>query len=185
MSGFNGTFDATQFDPTQGTPTHPAGKFPAYISKTEIKANKDNTGGYLAVELTTQAGVITSRYNLFSTSAQAVEIAQRELSSICHAVGVLKPKDSQELHNKPLIVTVDVEKNEQNGNLNNRVKKYAAIGAATEAPKLSPHEGLKQLLRQRIAELGQQYEVLQKMQRELMGYLHWLETGESELWPKK
>ena len=57
--------------------------------------------------------------------------------------------------------------------------------AATEAPKLSPHEGLKQLLRQRIAELGQQYEVLQKMQRELMGYLHWLETGESELWPKK
>lgn len=116
MTGMNYTFDATQFDPSQGTPTHPPGKFPAYISNTEIKANKDNTGGYLAVEFTTQAGKITSRYNLFSQSQQAVEIAQRQLSALCHSVGIYKVEMSNEgaaLRNGKLQIEVGIQKGQE------------------------------------------------------------------------
>jgi hypothetical protein len=141
MSGFNGTFDATQFDPTQGTPTHPVGKFPAYISKTEIKANKDNTGGYLAIELTTQAGVIVNRYNLFSTSAQAVEIAQRQLSALCHATGVYKLDFNNEaaaLRNARLQIEVGLQKGQEPGGYTEVKRVFDGggnePGKATQAP---------------------------------------------------
>lgn len=84
----NGGFDARQFQPQQGTPAHPAGMFDAVISNTEIKPTKDGTGGIFAVEFTTPAGRIVRNYNLFNSSPQAVEIAHKELSALCHATGV-------------------------------------------------------------------------------------------------
>jgi hypothetical protein len=40
---------------------------------------------------------------------QTVEIAQRTLSAICHAVGQMHVGDSEQLHFKPLFVTLKVE----------------------------------------------------------------------------
>ena len=47
------------------------------------------------------------------------------LSAICHAVGVLEPTDSSELHHKPLLVTVKTTKYE--GDIKNAVKGYEAV----------------------------------------------------------
>jgi hypothetical protein len=47
-------------------------------------------------------GVIWSRLNL--DNPKAVEIARRDLSAICRAVGVLTPGDSSELHDLPLVL---------------------------------------------------------------------------------
>ena len=44
----------------------------------------------------------------------AVEIAQRELNSICHAVGKLRVADTQELHAVPVKVTLGVDKDGRN-----------------------------------------------------------------------
>ena len=86
-----GTFDANQFEPNQGGSIHPVGRFPFTITNTEIKSNKDNTGGYLEVELTTPAGVAQRRYSLWppqgDTAEKTKEIAHGQLSALCRAVG--------------------------------------------------------------------------------------------------
>lgn len=84
----NGTFDARQIQPRQAGDAHPPGKFQATISNTSIVATKDNSGGMFVVEFTTPAGTIVNRYNLWNSSPKAVEIAQHELSALCHATGV-------------------------------------------------------------------------------------------------
>lgn len=92
----NDVFDATTVQPAQGGMAHPAGLFEFGITNTYAKANKGNTGGMLVVEMTSPAGRIENRYNLWNQSPQAVEIAQKELSALCHAVNIYKitfPKD--------------------------------------------------------------------------------------------
>lgn len=85
-----GSFDATQFDPTQVMPVHPVGKFLATISGTDIKPTKENNGGFLEVMFTTEAGSIPMRYNLWNQSQQATDIAHKQLSALCYATGVFK-----------------------------------------------------------------------------------------------
>ena len=81
-------FDARNVPPSQGGSAHPAGMFDFSISNTYLKATKDNTGEMLVVELTSPAGSIEKRYNVINPSPQAVEIAHKELSALCHAVGI-------------------------------------------------------------------------------------------------
>lgn len=83
----NYQFDATQYQPNQGAPKHPDGKFPAIISGAAVNPNKDQQGGHLAVTFKTQHGEITRRYNLWHASQDTVRIAHEQLSALCHAVG--------------------------------------------------------------------------------------------------
>lgn len=83
-------FDATGIPPQQVSGKHPEGNFPFQISNTRVVPTKANDGGIFEVEFTTPGGSIINRYNLFNKSQQAVEIAQKELSALCHATGVFK-----------------------------------------------------------------------------------------------
>ncbi len=91
-------FDATGIQPSQGGGVaHPAGMFDATISNTYCKPTQDQQGLMLCIEFTSNSGTITNRYNVFNKNAQAVEIAQKELSALCHAIGIFKfsyPKDA-------------------------------------------------------------------------------------------
>lgn len=87
----NQSFDARNIAPQQGGGAHPVGnKFPFTITNTSIEENKAKDGGMFCVELTSPHGSIISRYNLFNKSAQAIEIAQKELSALCHATGIFQ-----------------------------------------------------------------------------------------------
>lgn len=87
----NETFDASVVPPNQGGQSHPVGKkFPFTITKTIIEPNKNNDGGFLKVEFTTQAGVAYMRYNLWNQNQKAMDIARGQLSALCHATGVYK-----------------------------------------------------------------------------------------------
>ena len=83
-------FDATNIPPQQMGDRHPVGTFPFQISNTYGQQNKNTPGGQFVVEFTTPVGMVANRYNLWNQSPQAVEIAQKELSALCHAVGVFK-----------------------------------------------------------------------------------------------
>ena len=87
---FSGSFDASQFTPNQGGQAHPVGKFPFTVSHTECVETKDKQGGMLVVTLTSPSGEIKNRYNLWNSNAKAVEIANGQLSALCHATGVFK-----------------------------------------------------------------------------------------------
>jgi|SRR6185312_9655484 len=84
------TFDARNFTPSQGGEAHPLGMYDFTISNTYAKGTKDNTGGMLVIEFTSPVGRIEKRYNLWNSSPQAVEIAQKELSALCYATNVFK-----------------------------------------------------------------------------------------------
>ncbi len=94
------TFDARTVQPQQGGGAHPVGnKFPFTITNVEVKAAESGKGGMLNVELTSPAGSIISRYNIWNESDKAREIAQKELSALCHVTGifVIGPRQGQEL----------------------------------------------------------------------------------------
>jgi len=85
---------------------------------------------------------IFDQLNLVNRNDQTVEIAQRTLSAICHAVGQVHVSDSEQLHFKPLIVTLKVEptgpdKYGVNREARNKVAGYSAAGASgtTTAPR--------------------------------------------------
>ena len=135
-------FDATQIEPTSGKDPIPAGKYVASISASEMKPTKNGNGQYLEFEYQVLEGEhrgrkVWSRHNLHHPNVQAVQIARSELSAICRAVGVMAPKDSAELHNLPLTVTVKVKQREDNGEMANEViawtKKDAAVGTPQQA----------------------------------------------------
>ena len=128
--GQNG-FDATHVDPTVDFENVPAGRYNAEITDSDMRDNNKGTGEYLWLEFTILDGPYAGRklwtqLNLVNPSTQAVEIAQRELSAICHATGKLRVQDSIELHNIPLEVNVKVKNNPEYGP-QNIIRGYKAI----------------------------------------------------------
>ena len=143
MANLNG-FDANNVDPAADFEPIPAGNYPAIITASEMKPTKNGTGRYLELTFDVLEGahkgrLLWSRLNIENPSAQAVGIAQGELSAICRAVGVMQPKDSAELHNLPLTVKVKVRKREDNGDLTNEVRGYAKKGAAPARNRRCAH----------------------------------------------
>jgi len=139
MANLNG-FDANTVEPSSTFDPLPAGKYLAAITGTEMKPTKDSTGSYLNVELTILDGPfkdrkVWDRLCLNHQNAQTVKIARGNLSAICRAVGVMQPRDSVELHNIPLVVTVKLKKREDTGELTNEVRGYAKKDAAIGKPQ--------------------------------------------------
>lgn len=138
----NLSFNAANVSPSVVYAPLPAGDYQAIITESETKATKDGQGQYLQLKLQIQGGefagrVLFDRLNLWNNNQQAQEIAQRALSAICHAVGILQVGDSQELHNRPLIATVKVKPASGNYEANNEIKGYKAAQLAT-APAFMP-----------------------------------------------
>jgi hypothetical protein len=128
-------FDATQVPPGSFDPL-PPGRYPAVIVASEMKATKTGTGNYLEVVLEVIEGEhkgrrLWDRLNIKNPNAQAEQIAKATLSAICHAVGVLQPRDSSELHDLPLAVQVAVEQRDDTGQPRNVVRGYAKLTGPT------------------------------------------------------
>ncbi|MBN2561926.1 MAG: DUF669 domain-containing protein [Phycisphaerae bacterium] len=134
MANLNG-FNATEVEPTTSFEPLPAGKYLAAVTESEMKPTKSGSGSYLQLTFTILEGeyknrVLWARLNLNNPNATAVKIARSELSAICHAVGVMQPRDSVDLHNLPLVITVKLKKRDDTGELNNEIKGYARKDAA-------------------------------------------------------
>src|SRR6202012_1905490 len=85
----SGSFNANQFEPSQGISGHPpASKIPFTITHTEIKENSAKDGGMFVVTLTSQLGDMVQRYNIWNKTPKAVEIAHGQLSALCRAVNI-------------------------------------------------------------------------------------------------
>ena len=146
LSGFN----ANEVDPQQSREPVPAGWYKAVISTSEEKPTKAQTGSYLQltieiVEGEQQGRKVFERLNLNNPNSTAVEIAQRTLSSICRATGVMTPRNSQDLHDKVMMVKVKVTPPRDGYEAGNEIaewapadKKPAASAGATEGAATPP-----------------------------------------------
>ena len=145
MTNLNG-FNANTVEPMTDFEPIPAGKYPVIINSSEMKTTKSGNGSYL--ELTFQVidgqyknRLLWARLNLDNPNELTVKIARAELAAICRAIGVMEPKDSCELHNLPLVVSVK-QKTDSDGEVRNEVKGYfkreVANGTPTQAPNPTP-----------------------------------------------
>lgn len=143
MSGNLSGFNAAEVEP-QSFEVLPAGDYDVAIVGSVVQATKAGDGKYLSLELQILNGPHKGRklfdlLNLWNPSPKAKEIAQGTLSAICRAVGVLTPQDSQDLHNKPLVATVKIRKDEQYGD-KNEVKGYKRCNGVAAQLELPPRD---------------------------------------------
>ena len=136
LSGFN----AETVEPNFGFEPLPAGEYQAAIVNSEMTPTKNGQGKYLMLELEIldkrYAGrKVWDRLCIKHTNALTQRIAQANLSALCRAVGVMQPRDSVELHNLPLVITVACKKRTDTGDINNEVKGYAKREAAVGQPQ--------------------------------------------------
>jgi hypothetical protein len=139
MAQLGMNFDATQIEPSTGAglPLVPPGKYLVHMVASEMRPTKDGTGNFLYVEFDILEGPyqgwkLVDRLNLINPNPQTVQIAQRTLSAICHAVGVMSVNDSNQLHARRMAVDVRVEEGKGQYRDSNRIVAYMKAGTITE-----------------------------------------------------
>jgi len=120
-------FDASNVEPADFTAL-PTGDYAVVITDSEFKNSKKGSQ-YLALTFQVIEGQGKGRnlwhnLNLNHPSQNAQDIAQRELSAICRAVGKMAIQDSAELHNIPLRVHVAYVPAKDEFPEGNRIKKW-------------------------------------------------------------
>ncbi len=128
-------FDANAIQPDTSFDPIPAGWYNAAIDESEMKPTRDGSGAYLALRFNVLDGQyagrkVFTRLNIRNQNPVAQDIAQKQLSSICHAVNVLTLQDSSQLHALPMQIRVKVT-NDPTGQYDpsNEISGYKAIGA--------------------------------------------------------
>lgn len=129
-------FDANAIQPDTSFEPIPAGWYNAVIDESEMKPTRDGSGAYLALRFNIIDGQyagrkVFTRLNLRNQNPVAQDIAQKQLSTICHAVNVLNVQDSSQLHALPMQIRVKVT-NDPTGQYDpsNEISGYKAVGAS-------------------------------------------------------
>lgn len=102
-------FDASRVQPAEAGAAIWEGVVPMIIKRTEVSDTAAKNGNKMLIlhvdaaagEYQGQSNVI--RLNLWNSNPQAVEVAQRQLSSICHCTGRMQIQDSDQLINGMLL----------------------------------------------------------------------------------
>ena len=120
MASLGATYDASQGEQMSDRAVLPPGEYLAAIARSDVSDTKKGDGGRkVDLEFEVLDGPHMGRrfwstLNLWNRNPVTVEIAQRELNSICHAVGKLRVADTQELHGIPMKVTLGIDKSGRN-----------------------------------------------------------------------
>ena len=104
-------FDASKVDPEQGMSNLPVGRHKVVIETSEVKPTKDGSNGKVQFNLVIVEGDsqnVTGAYNLnlYHSNPQVVQIAEKQLSALCHVTGVMNLADTQQLHGIPFYIEV-------------------------------------------------------------------------------
>ncbi len=132
-------FDANQVAPDAGhMDPVPAGWYNAAIDQSDMKPTKDGSGAYLELRFTILDGQyvnrkLYARLNLRNANQTASEIAYKQLSAICHSVGVIQVADSQQLHGRPLKIRVKVRAATGEYEASNDITSYKNIAEVVES----------------------------------------------------
>lgn len=142
MANLNG-FNAHEVEPNAVFDPLPAGKYLAAITASELKPTKSGDGSYLELTFEVLEGEFRGRkvWDRLCTNhpnPTTVKIARSNLSAICRAVGMMQPRDSVDLHNLPLFITVKVKKRNDTGELTNEIKGYEAKTSSQPQPQQAP-----------------------------------------------
>lgn len=129
----NFQFDATEFTP-QAKSYEPleAGMYQGMIVDSAIKPTKAGTGEYIELVIQIVDGVnsgrrLWERLNISNPNKTAEDIARTSLAELCHAIGVQKLTATEQLHDVPFQMEVQIDRKDPT---RNRVMGYKSAGAA-------------------------------------------------------
>lgn len=127
-------FDSSQVAPDTGVGDPvPAGWYNVMIDESDVKPTKTGGGLYLECRFSVIDGQyagrkLFSRFNIKNDSPVAQEIGYKQLSAVCHAVGLIgMVQDSQMLHGKPMKVKVKVRPAKDDYEASNDITAYKNI----------------------------------------------------------
>jgi hypothetical protein len=119
----------------------PAGLYLAEIIASEMRPTTKGSGSYLLLTFRITDGehqgrLLWTLLNLVNVSPRAVQFARAELAAIYEAVDVVRPNDSEELHHRPLLITVTQRRRSDTGEVINDIKGYSRLPATNGQPRL-------------------------------------------------
>lgn len=140
IPGYENGFNSEEVEPSGSFEPLPAGNYEVMITGSETKATKAGNGHYLSLTFTVvnnekyDGRLVWANLNLDNPNPKAVEIARRELSAICHAVGVLNPEDSNELHGIPMKAKIKINPATDQFPASNGINGYKSIEEGGDVP---------------------------------------------------
>ena len=135
------SFNAEAVKPQDSFDPIPAGMYQAMIEDSEVVPTKSGSGQMLKLTWKVIDGefkgrLVFDRLNIQNQNPKAEEIGQRQLSTLCHAVGVLQLKTSEQLHGIPCTIKVIVRKDESGQYADqNEVKDYRSIDGVAQVQR--------------------------------------------------
>jgi len=137
-------FDVTSYEPQIKSSFEPLppGDYQAIISDSAIKATKAGTGEYIELTMQITDGQysgrrIWERLNVSNPNKTAEEIARSQLNAIRGALGIAKLESTEQLHDKPFVLSLDIDRKEPT---RNRVMGYSAAKTVRHTPRLTTVE---------------------------------------------
>ena len=115
MASLNGLYDPNATPSAGGSRTViPTGDYDVIVTGSDIKPNKKNTGDVLHLDVTISSGQYageTLKYfiNLTNASDVAQRIGQGQMAALRKATNVPNPQNTEEFHNKPFRVRIEVK----------------------------------------------------------------------------
>lgn len=136
-----GNFNADDYK-DEYTPI-PSGSYTAMIVNSSERETNKKDGKMIVLKVDVVDGPhkgrkIFENLNIVNPNETAVEIAKSTLANVCRAVGVLHPKDTSELHNKPMRIWVSVVPEKDGYPPSNKIKKWESLTAAAPASAPTP-----------------------------------------------
>jgi hypothetical protein len=144
MAQLGGTFDSKQHDDFDGAfDPVPADNYVMHITNSSIEATKKKDGKFIKLEFTILEGEYKGRkiwtnLNIVNPNPVAMEIAKKELATLCRATGKLNIADTQELHGIPFQGRVKVKPAKDDWPAGNEMVSYKRIEGAGSAGIGSP-----------------------------------------------
>lgn len=113
MAKLGSAFDSGNYGDMDNFDPIPADEYVAKIVESDIIENKKRNGSYIKLKFEIIQGDYKGRFvwtnlNIVNPSSVAVEIAQKELATICRAIGKSVVQDTQELHGIPMLLKVKI-----------------------------------------------------------------------------
>jgi hypothetical protein len=141
-------FDATNIAPNSSFDPMPDGWYQSTIVEAEMVPTKDGSTEMLKLthEIDGNAHAqyagrkVFDRLSIHHANQQPREIAQRNLSAICHAIGRLQVADTSELLGARLLIKLKAVPSDGQYDARNEVRGYKGAGSSAPpaaAPKMS------------------------------------------------
>lgn len=139
MAKLPSAFNADEHEELGDFSAIPAGEYHVKIKDSELCENNQKTGSYIKFRFEIMEGeykgrLLFSNLNIIHQNPKAVEIAEKELATICNSVGRVSIEDTDELHGCELMAKVIKKPASANYAESNEIKNYSAI-EGLEQPK--------------------------------------------------